>query len=1485
MARIGRGVRYTLIGLAVFVVLAIAAVLLLTRTDFGVDRAGRFALDQIRGSINGELEVGRIESRGLLRGVTLHDVSLIDRDGRPFLVADSARLAYRLRTLLGGDIAFDRLFLYSPEVTIERLPGQDEWNYDRLFPGDTTAPDTLPDQDLVLIEDATVHDGVVIVRSPWEPDGPVEPDDTARMILEETPTGLVWTWRFEEVNARVPRIVWEAPGEEGKTIRVSALSTRAYVWETPAEIREAEGTVVIRDSLVSFELPHVRLPASELSLVGRIILDEDNLYDIEAEGDDVAFADLRWLYPRMPRDGGGSLRFRIQTQESGDMLWLARDARVRSGGSEIAGSFGIVTGDTLFFTHVDLEASPLDLELLRSVLPVDLPVEGLLIGTVEVEGPISALRTRGDVRHLADGGDTRARWNGTVRARRPYAVRGLEADVSGLDLEALARVVPKLRLRGTASGTVRADGSLERGLDVRGRARLDQGDRRTEVAGEGRFAIGGDRSAFDLRFDAEPLPLELLGEQIPALAGLVGEARGPVTVEGTLDELRVDVAVETPAGGVRLDGLFALGGTEPRYRAQGEVTDYQLDRVLPQLPDTRVTARFDFDGSGRDLETLNGRLAVEVSTATVEGVEVHRGVAAGTIADGSIRVDTLSVQSEIGDARAVGTFGLIDSRSGQLRVAVRADSLAALERVMFPVYVADDFSARPESRLAGSVAMDAVFEGSVGAWAVSGAGSARDAVYDRVRADSAAVDLRYDARTRALALEATVDSLWLGSRLLSHGRATVRHDGTVGDIVILAGGVGVQTLEADAGFRIRSGRGRVAVELGGLSVTTRDGRWTLADTAAFEVGRGGLDVDRLLLRRDGGRSTIRVAGVLPWRSRGTTEVGEPMATLAVEVDSVSIGEMLRVSQADTTMDGVVTGRFRVAGTALAPTLDGELVSRPFRYGGAALDSVAGTVGYRDRQLTGAFRGWRGTEDIISAEATVPVELALADRDERLLDAPMSMRFRADSVPAGLVAFLVPGLRRVEGIVDGDVLVVGTPIAPEMRGEVRLSDGTAVFEPSGVRYREMTAVASMGTGSLIQVDSGLRTANGRAEVRGTIDLARPRDPVFDLDVYARSLDAARRRDVVAVADGEIHLGGRYTRPELSGSLRVIEGEMNLDEIWRQYQIVQLDPSLFRLFDTTTVSYRPEPDSPFLKNLVVRNASIEIDRDVWLRSRELNVEVTGALDVNVDRSIDDLRLVGVLEAHRGTYQLQVIESVPARRFDIRRGTIAFVGTPGIDPDLDITASYRVRRQQGDPIDVLAVVDGTLLDPRVQLTSESDLPISDSDLASYLLFGRAGNELTQAEADLASRLGESGWGLIRPALTTGASTILQSVATSLGLPVDYLALSTPERYLTDIANPGLGVGERLLADAQLEVGVYVHRNWFVVGSFPFGPRMNAAPGNAGLVPDRWGARVEWRFLPTWLMEVYLEDRYARTPSFGLGEVANRKVQGISLVREWGY
>ena len=296
----------------------------------------RFALEQVGRQTQGALHVERIESAGLFGGVVLHGVKLDDPLGFPFLRADSIRLRYRWRNLIRGQVVFDRLVAYRPEVNLLRLPGDTLWNFERIFADRT--PDEDGKDDFILIDRATISGGSVAIRTPWTPDEPItQPDDTARLILEEPGVRPGPRPPLRGGRRRVPARALGVARRGGEAVPDPPSLHPGLHLEDPFELDDLSGVVTFRDSLIAFDADRFRLPGTRGSGVGRIILGDRNLYDIRIVGDEVQFADLQWLYPPLPDEGSGKLVFRIQSQPEGGTLWLAQDAHLRAPGTVLRG--------------------------------------------------------------------------------------------------------------------------------------------------------------------------------------------------------------------------------------------------------------------------------------------------------------------------------------------------------------------------------------------------------------------------------------------------------------------------------------------------------------------------------------------------------------------------------------------------------------------------------------------------------------------------------------------------------------------------------------------------------------------------------------------------------------------------------------------------------------------------------------------------------------------------------------------------------------------------------------------------------------------------------------------------------------------------------------------------------------------------------------------------------------------------------------------
>src|SRR5690606_15897440 len=155
------------------------------------------------------------------------------------------------------------------------------------------------------------------------------------------------------------------------------------------------------------------------------------------------------------------------------------------------------------------------------------------------------------------------------------------------------------------------------------------------------------------------------------------------------------------------------------------------------------------------------------------------------------------------------------------------------------------------------------------------------------------------------------------------------------------------------------------------------------------------------------------------------------------------------------------------------------------------------------------------------------------------------------------------------------------------------------------------------------------------------------------------------------------------------------------------------------------------------------------------------------------------------------------------------------------------------QGEPIDILAQLTGSLQAPRVRLTSDEQPPISESDLASYLFFGVPTYALDITGDGSGGGLTNLGVGTLAPTVLGSAASLLQNLAQRYGL-VDYVGLTAADNLVLphqDRLNP--------IAGTNLEVGRY------------WGPLYVAATQRLDH-EFQPGFRVEWTLNPTFTAEV---------------------------------
>jgi hypothetical protein len=1475
--RFVRGVSIVLLVVAGLLILGLAAAFVIVRTPWGIDKVRTIALKAVNNGINAEVTVKRVSWGVFLQGVNLDTVVLKEKgeNGRTIVSADRLQASYDLLDIiLGKQIVLDNVRLINPNIRLERLPGDSTWNVERIVkPAQQAAPG---DKSLIQLKNVRIEKGVVTILQEFKG------SDPGRFIIQDVPGGRATVMRFTDLSAIINSLTLRSPTANGVTVELESLATTGHIFPDSFRLQDARGTLTFEDSILSLNLPQFDLPASRTAMNGAIVFGSGGpVFDLRIDGNTIALRDFRWAVPELPQKGDGKATVRLHT-DSARLAVTIEDARFVAPNTQLSGNLQVRLGDTLLIRGVDVHLSPLDLALLKNLVPENVPTDGSVAGRIRADGSLSSIVTNGQLVWNRPGRvATSVQWSGGVGLRGPPTARGLHLDFTNLDLELLALAGVESPVRGIAEGSVDATGRLDTGLDVRGQLRHRAVDGAlSEFAGGGRVQSSPAATSFDIDLIAQPLTLRALAAFSPQLDSLRGEARGPVSLRGAPNDLSIEADLETLAGRIFAD--MRVRGTEQRaFAGTVRVDSFRPERVHPRAPALTARGFATFDLAGTSLADLRGPLQLTLDTTQFGPLALNSARLVSRLGDGLINVDTMFANVLGLILRGTGSFGLIAERMGALTLALDTSTIGTLSPVLFE----DGATGSDQKNISGSLLGQATITGNIAGFGAEGRLEmaqilrGEDGVKTGTVQFTATDILKDNARAR---FEAFGDSVRFAGRLLdslriaadyANNRAAVTALGRAGaqDVIRLSSTV----TQADNITSIRFEQ----LRLGDGSEA-----WVLRDSATVRVASGEAELNAFELLREDSAGRLFARGRIAWDIPDTAYAAarRPLDFQA-DLERVPLSELLGILQLNGAGRGTVAGRVHVGGTPRAPDIDANLKVDGFGLGEAQLDSLIASVDYVSEKAVLNVQGFSAGQRIVDGTGNIPIDLRFMSTGQRRLAETLDGRFVATSMPASLLLGFVEAFTNVDGMIDGEIFARGTTRDPQLSGSLALSNGAMTWPDMGVRYIGIGGNLDFSNPMNVKVDVyGFSNDPGRGQVRitGIVDMKQATDPAFDLDVQSLGLLAARRRDAEIWVSGNASIGGHYTRPEVTGRITVDRGTLYLDELYRQYLIVPLeDPLLNAVVDTSLVAVKrvlPPSENPFLKNLLIDNATIQVRPGTRLHSREMDVEVTslpGELTVTYDRRrAEDMRVSGSLIVVRGQYRMDFPPIV--RTFQVDSGSVNFTGS--MNPNLSISATNLARTPTG-PLNIIARVTGTLESPRVNLQSDASPPISESDLYSYLFFGAPTYAFNLGATALG---GGSGQGAlfgnlgVQSLAATGLASVgsgLQALAQSIGF-ADYVGLSAAEALPGQAPQSGLS---GLLANTQLEFGRYITSDVFVVWSQRIG-----TPGSTP------GVRLEWQFFPTFKLQGFTEDRFARTPSIGLSQsVAARRVFGFSIFREWGY
>jgi translocation and assembly module TamB len=1172
------------------------------------------------------------------------------------------------------------------------------------------------------------------------------------------------------------------------------------------------------------------------------------------------------VYPTLPTTGGGSLVLNIKNEPQNIKIidYALSNMDVRTTRSRLLGNmtFG-VGGPVLIVKDLDLRAAPVNFDLIRTLNGKPFPYDwqGDLTGTVKARGgPVNRFRVDDAVVTFNDahvpGAVTKATARGELDILFPAftTFRGFDVDASQLDLRTIQFLNPNFpRLNGIVAGHATLDSVW---LDVRFKdadlTHTDGPGEPTRATGSGRVTIGDKFTSYDLALNTQPLSFTTLAHAYQEVAlPLRGSYQGPLRVQGTLDDLSVTTDLAGPGGRLTYDGR--VDGYPVNYSARGTLTFANLDvRSLfgnDTLPFTSLNGRVEMDVSADSaavdstLTSLAGVVSATIDRSVVDSMRVYGAIARLGFNGGRAQIDTIRVETVAGVLAARGALGLTNRVNDSLAYQVRVDSLGGMRRYFWTPAAAAAGAPAANDSIDGSITVKGWARGSIDSLIATGDVTAEQIYVRGDHADSLVggfevqrVNRELSGRVSARARNAVISNVGINSGTLSF----VAPNRTSGEFRVEAASAtgpellvhGAGTLSGDTTF----------VRLDTVALGVRDHRLMLERPANIVVRPDGVVMDTIRVR-DANQGVVTVVGSVPV---------EASISLAIRADSVELGDIGELIQANAPFGGLATLRLDVAGVRKDPRInfDGSL-EQP-RFGDVRLDRATFGGTYGSKRMESRADLFRQGRSILSFAASIPVDLALEPVAQRMLAESLTGKIRSDSVDLAILETISPLVVNASGTFAANLDIGGVWPNPTLNGNVAVAGGALGLTPmGGVRLSDINANLDFLGDSVhiqrFQVVTREERA-GNLSLGGWISVANRDDPRFDLTLGARDFHIIERPRVahLDVSAQNLRLLGSYNRSSLTGLVTVDRGTIYIPELIDK-QVISLDsPDVYSIIDTSLTTNRtllPKAPPALVRNLLVDNVQVRMGNDVWLRSSEANINLGGSVAVKVghsqsaERPFDQLALDGTLTTNRGTYRLSL--GIIQRSFVVDNGTVQFFGDPDFNPQLNINATHTVHRASSggigeQDIRIRVNIGGTLAQPRLALSSaDSLLNISQTDLVSYLLTGA-------------------------PSFNVGTDAATLSLLRSVGSYFGDLLRSGIGGYVDvidiELGRQNLGLGQRnglnrVFAGARLTTGWQVGNRTFVSTSAGLCQVQALLAGGSGTadfnqnLQNVLGARVDYR------------------------------------------
>lgn len=409
--------------------------------------------------------------------------------------------------------------------------------------------------------------------------------------------------------------------------------------------------------------------------------------------------------------------------------------------------------------------------------------------------------------------------------------------------------------------------------------------------------------------------------------------------------------------------------------------------------------------------------------------------------------------------------------------------------------------------------------------------------------------------------------------------------------------------------------------------------------------------------------------------------------------------------------------------------------------------------------------------------------------------PFYLNVKSDSMNLKFLNLLFDNKASLNGLLSADFSITNKNNNLNTTGYIKIDQAGFLYPETGTKLENLLAILHLKNNQVWLDSLTFRAGKGHFYSNGLLAFSIKQGFILDslsLKMKGSNLHLLNYSGINSKFDSNLTLNANSQLLSLKGDISTHDAKINITKLTNKKGNFELTPPLLigNINQNQDTNLNTQSKKPKLFNLINLDLKLHIPRNTWISGKDLNLEISGDLDLERHKNI--LLLNGDINVLRGYYALY------GKRFNLESGTISFINDKEMNPNLSIQAIYRFKEGL-DRRTIQLNISGTLKKPKLSFLLDG-IEIEEKDAFSYIAFGKNLDQLTnKQQSDVNNKF---------KAEAFAGSMLLNSFTGKINDRLkDYLALD-----LVDIT------GSNQFGNTEIQVGKYFGDRFFVSYSREF-------------------------------------------------------------------